>query len=119
MSTVATDSTTAAAPPRRERAGPLDHWLLLTVGALCAGGLLMILSASADMADRSFGDSFRFVNRQIMGMGLGLIGGVGALVVPWRWYRRFASASLFVTVALLALVVGRVADGKHRRTDRW
>jgi cell division protein FtsW len=94
-----------------------DWPLFWTVVMLCAGGLLMVLSASSADADRLYGNAFHYFSRQIIGLALGLGAAAMVLVMPWRWLRRAIWPSYWGTLVLLAAVMtpfGHAAKGAQR-----
>jgi cell division protein FtsW len=103
--------------PRRERV-PTRLAILGLVGALCAVGLVMVLSASAYTSLQYYGSVWTIFERQVLWMGLGAIAfGVTARVRYDRW-RRFRILLPLATLALLVAVlvpgIGVVAGGSSR-----
>lgn len=121
MSATTATITDSAAPADASRDGGWDWWLLSTSLVLAALGLLLILSASSDMADSRYGDALRFVTRQGLGMLVGMVGAVVALTVPWGWYRgrpMWALAGLvLVSLLLVWSPLGVGANGARRWLD--
>lgn len=91
-------------------------FLLVPVGLLLVVGLGAILSASSVLGLRETGDGLFYFKRQIMWLGVGLVGLVAAAVMPLRWWRRLAFPLFIVTIALLAAVlfVGVRSNGATR-----
>ncbi len=80
----------------------LDRTLVVTAGLLLALGLVALYSASVQAGDRPWAGNFA---RQVIWLGLGLVGFVVASLVPTRFLRDFAypiyALSLFSLVLLL------------------
>lgn len=90
--------------------------LLAPVALLLVVGLGSILSASSVLGLRETGDSLFYFKRQIMWLGLGLVGMTAAAVIPLRWWRRLAFPLFLMTVVLLVavLMVGVRSNGATR-----
>jgi cell division protein FtsW len=84
--------------------GRIDVPLLVVVSALVSLGVVMIYSSSSIIALSRYGDSNYFLNRQIMGLGLGLVALIVGMRVDYRWYRRLVYWFLGGTLLLLAAV---------------
>ena len=87
--------------------GPLTSYYLL-LGAtllLTALGLVMVLSASSVIAFKAYGDSYYFVEKQAVGVGIGLVAFLVAARLPARIHRALAYPALLVTIGLLCLVL--------------
>ena len=114
----------ALEPPRavrRSEPGDLVRTrtaVLGLVGALCAIGLVMVLSASAYTSLRYYGSVWSIFIRQVLWMGIGAIVLVGAARIRYDWWRRLRLLLLFGTLALLVIVlvpgIGVVAGGSSR-----
>lgn len=98
-----------------DNTGGWDWWLSLTTVALAAFGLLMMLSASSQEADHTYGNALHFVSRQVSALGLGLGMALGVLMLPWRALRKGSMWFYLVVFGLLLLVYTQPAvNGSHR-----
>lgn len=93
----------------------LDTTLLGAVLALLAAGLVMVGSASLDIA-ASYGNSYSFVLKQAFYILVGLAGMLAMLLVPIDMFRKYQWVSLGIALFLLftVLVVGREINGAKR-----
>lgn len=95
-----------------------DRYLLLATIALLGLGLLMVASTSIVISERSFGQPFHFLLRQliflIMGIGLGYV----VFRMPLEFLQKRAVDLLLISLVLLILVlihgVGRQVNGSMR-----
>jgi len=95
------------------RTGALRQWLAHPVapyylligsaGLLLAIGLVMVLSASGVAALRDFDDSYYFLKRQLMFVGVGLVAAVVVARTPIRLIRLAAWPLIIGSVGLLLL----------------
>ncbi len=91
--------------------------LVISSIALLVLGVVMISSASMDMAAETMGNSYHYVIRQLMFAGLGCLLALVAVNVPMAWWER--SGWLLLGIGLLALVLvltplGRTVNGSTR-----
>ena len=91
--------------------------LVISSVALLVMGVVMISSASMDMAAETMGNSYHYVIRQLMFAGLGCLLALVAVNVPVAWWER--SGWLLLGIGLLALVLvltplGRTVKGSTR-----
>lgn len=98
-----------------------DYIFITVVGLLVIFGLVMLASASSDLAKVDFDDSFFYLKRQlILGVLIGLIGfTVGATVYYHRW-KKVATFLLLANVIALLLIftpLGFTAKGATRWLD--
>ena len=93
----------------------MDTTLLGAVLALLAVGLVMVGSASMDIA-ASAGTPHAFVIKQAIYILVGLVAMVGVLVIPVETYRKCQWVSLGIALVLLGLVLilGREINGARR-----
>jgi len=98
-----------------------DYVFAGLVVLLTVFGLVMLTSASSDLAEARFGNSFYYLNHQILN---GLIAGVvGFLIGAFFYYRKwekFAVPLLILNIILLILVFtsfGLTAKGASRWVD--
>ncbi|WP_250656832.1 putative lipid II flippase FtsW [Alkalimarinus coralli] len=96
----------------------VDFWLLGSAGALLMIGLVMISSASIDIADIRNDNPFFYAMRHGSFLLLGLAAGFAVVNVPVQWWMKSGWLLLFVSLALLVLVllpgVGRTVNGSTR-----
>jgi cell division protein FtsW len=92
--------------------------LFVTVVLLLSIGVVMIYSTSAFFAQDTFNDSYYFLKRQALWIGLGLAAFACAVNIDYHTLRTRSLALLFTSIALLALVfipgIGRTAGGASR-----
>jgi len=92
--------------------------ILALVAALCAVGLVMVLSASAYTSLKFYGSVWTIFERQVMWMALGAVAFVVAARIPYGRWRRFRVVLPLATLALLVAVlvpgIGKVAGGSSR-----
>lgn len=111
--------TSITLPNRSQWLGEIQPLAMLVISsvALLVMGVVMISSASMDMAAETMGNSYHYVIRQllfaVMGCGLALV----AVNVPVAWWER--SGWLLLGVGLLVLVLvltplGRTVNGSTR-----
>ena len=92
--------------------------LLLTMGLLLAIGLLMMTSASVEIAGSQYGDPYYLLKRQAIFAAMGLVGFGITLNIPVAMWRRASWFLLMASFALLMLVlvpgIGQVVNGSAR-----
>ena len=95
---------------------PFDPTLVFALVALIAIGLVMVASASINIADRHTGFPFYYLVRQTVFLGLGLSIGWLALTQPLRNWQSMAGPLLVAGYVLLVLVLlfGREVNGATR-----
>lgn len=91
--------------------------LIISSVALMVMGVVMISSASMDMAAETAGNSYHYVIRQLIFAGIGCFLALVAVNVPVAWWER--SGWLLLGVGLLVLVLvltplGRTVNGSTR-----
>lgn len=96
-----------------------DYVLFGAVLALTVFGIVMLSSASSDLATRRFGDSSYYVVHQILfGLVPGAVGFALGFFVPYRWLAKAATPLLILSIVLLILVFTPL--GLHAKGgDRW
>ena len=103
---------------RRKDLVPTRAALLTLTGALCAVGLVMVLSASAYTSLAYYGSVWSIFERQVLWMALGLIALVVTSRVSYEHWRRVRFPLLFGTMGLLLAVlvpgIGVSAGGSSR-----
>ena len=95
-----------------------DPALIIMASLLVTFGLVMMTSASIEIASRSYGDPFFFFKRQLIFMVMGLVLGAGIIMNPMRLWYRSSVLLLFIAYLVLVLVlipgIGREVNGSRR-----
>lgn len=98
-----------------------DPWLLTTATLLILGGLIMVASASVDLADRYEVSSDYFVQRQLLYVVAGTLLATLSLRVPLHWWHDQAWMLLALAFIVLLLVfvpgLGKTVNGSTRWLD--
>lgn len=85
---------------------------------LVAGGLVILSSASSNLGEINFGDSYYYLKHQILyGLSLGILGFLVASRVHYQWLKKVAFPLLLVSLGLLVVVftpLGVFAGGATR-----
>jgi cell division protein FtsW len=106
-----------ASPPAYAKA-PLDTVLFTSVAALIGIGLVMVFSASSATAYAEHGDIAYYLKRQLIWLGVGLVGAYALYRLPYQRLRGLAPYLLVAAVVGLALVfvphVGLGVNGGRR-----
>jgi cell division protein FtsW len=96
----------------------IDPVLMTVIFALLGLGLIMVTSASIDMAERHLGHPFYYTIRQCIGLLIGTLGALFVLSVPIQLWYRLSGAMMVIALILLGLVlipgVGKVVNGSAR-----
>ncbi len=96
----------------------IDPVIATAVFSLLLIGLVMVTSASLNVAERATGDPFFHFERQLLSVLLGLTFGAAALFVPVSMWQRIAPILLITSFALLLLVLipglGHEVNGSRR-----
>jgi cell division protein FtsW len=94
------------------------YWLLGTIYILVLFGLVMILSASSVRAYNSMGDSYYYIKKQLVALGLGSTLLLLCYLFPIKRLQAFSKVAIVASIALLAAVlfpgVGKEVDGASR-----
>ncbi|HUE94484.1 putative lipid II flippase FtsW [Pseudomonas sp.] len=109
----------AAPSPLHTRRGiDLDFPLLVGCLALLGLGLVMIASASSEVAAAQSGNPFYHMIRHLIYLGIGLGAALVTLLVPMALWQRYSGMLLLAAVVLLVLVlvpgIGREVNGAKR-----
>ncbi len=103
---------------RLPHAPALDRFLLVVVGILLAGGLVMLTSASISVAERTHGDPFFYLEKQLVAVALGLIGLLIVIRIPTAIWERFGLLLAILALTLLTVVLipgfGHTVNGSTR-----
>lgn len=97
---------------------PLDRFLLLVAGILLAGGLVMLTSASISVAERTSGDPFFYLEKQLVAVAVGLVGLLIVIRIPTGIWERGGLLLAIVALSLLTVVLipgfGHTVNGSTR-----
>lgn len=95
-----------------------DSWLLIITMVLIVFGLVMMTSASVEIADNNFGNGFYYLNKQLQFLVIGCFGAGIVMIIPIKLWRQSSLLLLILTIAMLALVlvpgIGRNVNGSTR-----
>jgi cell division protein FtsW len=106
-------------PQTRAWDGQLQPLPVLVVSAiaLLVVGVVMISSASMDMAEATLGNGYHYVIRQLLYAAMGCVAALIAVNVPMSWWERSGWLMLGIGLAVLVLVLtplGRTVNGSTR-----
>ena len=111
MSAIARSRTVMPAP-----APSVDWVLLLAVLALAGLGIVMVSSASLHLAGS--GNSFHYLGKHMLALGLGMAAALLVLQIPGKWWERSSAWLYFLGLLLLILVLvpglGKTVNGATR-----
>ncbi|HEY5810422.1 MAG TPA: FtsW/RodA/SpoVE family cell cycle protein, partial [Povalibacter sp.] len=95
-----------------------DQLLILTIAGILLLGLVMVTSASISIADRQLHEPLHYLERQVVGVLLGLVAAVVMMFIPTNVWERLAMPLLLVGFLFLVLVlipgVGHEVNGSRR-----
>jgi cell division protein FtsW len=97
----------------------IDPVLVASTLALLLVGLVMVTSASVNLADRVAGEPLLFLERQVLSAGLGLALAVALLAVPMSLWERAAPLMLLGAFVLLVLVLIPGLGHEVNGSQRW
>jgi cell division protein FtsW len=87
------------------RAGKPDYTMIVTMTILILFGLVMLGSASFDIAENRFGDAFYYLKQQLLiGVGGGLVLFLITSKINYKVYKKGAIAFLFISLGLIGLL---------------
>jgi len=96
-----------------------DYLLLIPTLLLVGLGLVAIFSASSFLAAHRMGDSYYFLKKQAVFCLIGLCVMIFAKNIPTEMYRRLVYPALFVSMALLILLLVPGIGTKVGGASRW
>ena len=106
--------------PKKDSASPgYDYMILIPVISLVGLGLVLVYSASSHLAEHHLGDSYFYLKRQVVFciLGLGLM--ILAKNIPCTLYSKLAYPLLFISFALLILVIIPGIGYRVGGASRW
>jgi len=106
---------------REHPTSPTDHVFFGALLCIVIFGFVMLASASSDLAQLRFQDSYYYLKRQfINGLGFGLPGFLLGYFLPYRRWQGVATFFLFATIGLTLLLftpLGLTIKGATRWLD--
>ena len=102
--------------PKSLKAGSVDMVFLVLLVMLLAIGAVMSFSASYAYAAKKYGDSYYYVEKQLIFMFLGAVGIVMVTLFPLKTYKivTWAVFGTSIVLLLLVLVMGAERGGARR-----
>jgi len=95
-----------------------DKALIISVCLLLAFGLVMMTSASIEIASSENADAFYYLKKQLIFMVMGFVAAAVVYMVPLKLYQEWDIFLLFSAISLLVLVlvpgIGREVNGSTR-----
>lgn len=88
----------------RKSGGKMDYWILFLIFGLCIFGLLMIYSSSAVLSFEQYGINNYYFKKQLVSFGIGLVALVITSAIDYRFWQKYATVFLAITVVLLISV---------------
>ena len=104
---------------KRLQATAIDRWLLFSVVALCAIGLIMVFSSSEVQGLVDHNNASWYFEHQIIWLVVGGVAALFALGFDYHRLRRLAPPAAVVTVVLLALVLVPHIGVTRNGAQRW
>ncbi len=96
----------------------IDYWLAVAIFVLCGFGILMVFSASSVISYERFGHPYGYVTKQLVSLGIGLAAWAIATMIDYRFWQRYATLFLVLTMVALVAVflpgIGVEKKGFHR-----
>jgi cell division protein FtsW len=108
-------------PIPRARTGPYlgDPWLLIMVAVLLAFGLIMMTSASIEIASRQNGDALYYFKRQFVFLLMGVVAAGAVLLCPLRYWYKGSVALMMCACVLLIFVLIPGVGYEVNGSSRW
>jgi cell division protein FtsW len=96
-----------------------DYVFIIIVLLLTVFGLVMLTSASSDLARGKFDDSYYYLKHQITnGLIPGIIGFFAMFLLPLKYFEKYATPALLISIILLVLVFSPFGLEK-KGSERW
>lgn len=96
-----------------------DAWLLILPAILVVFGMVVMTSASVEIASRTYGDAFYHFKRQAIFLCIGLLAAVAVAATPMRLWYRSSVLLLVLTYAMLVLVLVPGLGTEVNGSRRW
>lgn len=104
---------------QKHKAGKPDLILLFTSCILLAIGLIMVLSASSLFAFNQTGNSYSYFFKQVQWAFLGIIAAFGALITPYRYWKKLSGLGIILSIGLLLLLKYSGLAVEAKGSVRW
>ncbi len=96
-----------------------DKIIMILTGILVALGIVILSSASSNLAKNRFDDSYFYVKRQVIfGIGAGIIGFIAARFTSIKLFKKASFALLLLNIVALALIFTPLG-GDFGTASRW
>ncbi len=99
----------------------IDISLFLVMVILIIIGLVMLISTSSIVGIANFNDSYYFIRKQVFFIGLGFLGCLMGMSIPYRTYQRYALYGYMTSLIVMGLTlvpgVGKLVGGASRWID--
>jgi len=101
---------------KQARRGKMDFWIFIAVLILLSVGTIMVFSSSAAYAYSRFGNTYYFLEKQVVWLVVGLIAMLVVSNIDYRKYARLSPYALLGTLGMLILtaLIGIEANGAKR-----
>ncbi|HHV64561.1 MAG TPA: cell division protein FtsW [Peptococcaceae bacterium] len=96
-----------------------DFLLMFISIILLAIGLIMVLSASSVFSFNETDNSYTLFYKQLRWACVGLIGAFVAVLIPYKFWKRFAGLSILLSIVLLLLVEFSDLAYTVKGSTRW
>jgi cell division protein FtsW len=115
------DKNTETAPGKsKEKRGPMDKALLVSVLMLCVFGLVMVFSASAVEAGKKFDNPMLFFNKQAIFAGMGLVAMLFMSRVDYGIFKKSAIVWSMLAITFFAVLACKTPLGiTLNGASRW
>lgn len=101
----------------REASRRIDYFLIITVAALLIVGLMLVYSATFDLAYKGYGDPAYFLRRQILWTAVGLVVLIVLARIEYHFWQRIAVLLMAGVLLLLGIVL--IAGNTRFGGQRW
>lgn len=108
-----------AAPDKVLTKGPVDHYFLFIVIALCLFGAVMAFSASSVYAAQYHDDPAYYVKRHLIYLVLAAVGTVPFVLKCRPWFWRFFGVASYAGSVILLLLVLIIGSSYGSGATRW
>ena len=103
--------------------GRVDPVLLAVSLVLVGIGILMVYSAGHVLSAKQYGTSYHYLKMQGIACFIGIVGMVVCTYIPFRFYEKYSTLLLFLSIVLLVLVFtplgSSVRGAEGGRFNRW